>query len=160
MQVEDPKAAQPKSPKTNDSEPLDSQERNKEFIYNRSPLEPDLPTVSIELEEDWNSSLPLPSEKPSLPRGDTYERKFAPTEKDADDSADTEDFTVEVETSDGMKPWKPQLVFPNKAKADPRDEKSVVMRVGGNSNKRKNFLEDVEIAPFLDGKFFDIVRLT
>ncbi|XP_031783436.1 uncharacterized protein LOC100120629 isoform X1 [Nasonia vitripennis] len=150
MQVEEPK---PIRPKVNDPESLDSQERNKEFIYNRSPLEPDLPTVSIELEEDWNSSLPLPSEKPSSPRGDSYERKFAPTEKDVDeDSADTEDFTVEVETSDGTKPWKPQLVFPNKAKANPREEKSVVMRIGSNNNnnKRKNFLEDVEIAPFLD----------
>ena len=110
-----------------------------------------MPTVSIELEEDWNSSLPINRHKSTWNDG-TTEKKFKDYADSREQSTEVDDFTVEVETSDGTKPWKPQLVFPNKEKTNPRDDKSVVMRVG---KKKPNYLSEVELAPFIDGKFYD-----
>lgn len=62
-----------------------------------------------------------------------------------------EDFTVEVETSDNTKPWKPQIVFPNRERTPSRGDKSVVMKVNNRDPHHTN--EDVEETPFLDGKF-------
>jgi hypothetical protein len=68
----------------------------------------------------------------------------------SDEFIGLEDFGVEIETTDEIKKWKPQLVFENKNRKNPNEEKSVVMKINDHI---PSYLMDVEVSPFLDGKF-------
>lgn len=133
--------------KKDSPDPLSSDEENKEFEYHLNS--PNSPTVSIELVEDWNSSLPLVTRKPNSWSQTQPVQKSNDKEDPDEISAEGEDFTVEVETTNGRKPWKPQVVFPNRERTPSKNDKSVVMKV--NNREPHRFNSDVEEAPFLDG---------
>ncbi|XP_023248280.1 uncharacterized protein LOC106641736 [Copidosoma floridanum] len=121
--------------------------KKKEFSYiGNADDESDVPTVSIELEEEWNSSLPLPPEKPS--KKPIVGKKFSKKRPEKESPSEYDNFEVEVETADGTRnTWRPQMVFNNRTDKD-TDDKSSVMRV--NKRKKPSFLLEVELAPFLD----------
>ncbi|XP_058789027.1 uncharacterized protein LOC131662991 [Phymastichus coffea] len=122
--------------------------RNKEFQYSRAPMDTNLPTVSIELEEDWNSSFAQQTAE-STRDTNSGAKTFWPSTTE-EDSTETDGFEVEVTTSDENVPWKPQLVFKNKAEAEQRkNEESVIMRVGKH---KPSYHDDVVVAPFSNGK--------
>lgn len=119
--------------------------RNKEYEYAPTAEDPNLPTVSIELEEDWNSSYPQPVNKPSW-TANSDASQFEPTS--LVDSTESKDFEVKVApTSDeNNKMWKAQVILNKKDKE--RDEKSVIMHIG---KQRPSYLDDVEVTPFFEG---------
>ncbi|CAB0039888.1 unnamed protein product [Trichogramma brassicae] len=109
---------------------FDSYDRNKAFVYNPSKLSPDnVPTVSIELEEDWNplaAILPM-KKKPSV----NAQHILEPT---------TEISAIK---------WIPDKDSSNEnaPAAENKDDKSVVMKI---NNQDPNYLLDVELESFIN----------
>ncbi|XP_011499966.1 PREDICTED: uncharacterized protein LOC105363863 [Ceratosolen solmsi marchali] len=126
---------------------VESKVKNREFIYVRALEDSNVPTVSIELEENWNSSIPIFSETTNQ-NEDSLEKK-ANEDIDSDEFTGAEDFAVEIETTGEGKQWKPRLVFDNKNKTKTKEEEeeSVVMKINSHT---PSYLLDVELSPFLD----------
>ncbi|XP_023316402.1 uncharacterized protein LOC106653221 isoform X1 [Trichogramma pretiosum] len=109
---------------------FDSYDRNKAFVYNPSKLSPDnVPTVSIELEEDWNplaAILPM-KKKPSVNAQPILE------------------LTTEISAIK----WIPDKDSSNEnaPAAENKDDKSVVMKI---NNQDPNYLLDVELESFIN----------